>query len=124
MKFGQSPEEQELAGGIVDAMAGGMADRKAGKPILIDKDGVPVYRILLYGLWWSKNNFSAYSARDGKRRVWMVGRDGKRTWNAVLHDDRDGSPHVIARGLPTMAAARLACENAARRIKWTEGAPV
>lgn len=138
IRFGQSAEDQAEAGEIMSAIREGYLDREAGKPLHTDKEGKPVYRILLHGLHWVSDGkgLGCYRATDGvlgtakvgsarctTYREWAVGKDAKNRWGAVLHDGRKGSPHIIASNLRTRGEARIACEQAARRMRWIEGAP-
>lgn len=137
MKFGTSPEEQKVAGQIVGAMREGYLERVNQVPAYIDKDGTPVYRVLLFGLRWRSDGkgTGCYRAVDGilsegrigkatitTYREWAIGKDPK-GWGVVLHDDQEGSPHIIAEGLKTLREAKTAAEERARRMPWIEGAP-
>jgi hypothetical protein len=137
VKFKDTPEEQKLAGQIVGAMREGYLDRVNQVPAYTDKDGVPVYRVLLFGLRWRSDGkgTGCYRAIDGligegrigkttvrTYREWAIGK-GPDGWGVVLHDDREGSPHIIAEGLKTMREARVTAEEKARRMPWIEGAP-
>lgn len=116
LRFGDSPEEQAEAHEIVSAMRDGYLDRKNGVPLHHDEDGTPVYRILLGGLPWRKTGDRQYEAQDGAERTWRV-QSGRRGWSASLL----GTEPIDI--LPTMRAARVRCEERARRMRWREGAP-
>lgn len=139
MRFAQTPEGQAEANEIVSAIREGHLDRAGGKPLYTDKDGKPVYRILLWGLRWVSDGkgMGCYRAYDGVLskakigssascilcRQWAVGKDPDNKWGVVLHDDREGSPHIIASGLRTRAEAKDIAEDHARRMPWIEDAP-
>ncbi len=116
VKFGDSESDQAGAHAFMSALRDNELERK-GAPLEVP-DGKKVLRILLFGLRWQKHDASAYAAQDGTFRSWHVGRDdgNNRTWNAFLHDGRKGSPHRVGEGYATMREARVACEEAARRL--------
>lgn len=138
LRFGKSPEDQKLAGSILSAMREGEEDRRNQVPSHHDKDGAPVYRILLGGLRWRSDGkgLCCYRAQDGvlstgkigmvhctSYREWAVGKDANNRWGVVLHDNREGSPHIIAGDLRTLREAKDIAEHHARRMPWIEGAP-
>ena len=138
MRFAQTPEGQVEAHEIMSAIREGHMDREAGKPLYTDKEGKPVYRILLGGFRWVSDGkgLGCYRAYDGvlgtakigsatctSYRQWAVGKDAKNRWGVTLHDDREGSPHIIASDLRTRAEAEDIAEGHARRMPWIDGAP-
>lgn len=138
IKFGESEEDQKGAHRIMSAIREGELERRAGKPLYTQKDGTKIYRILLFGLHWKSDGkgTSCYRAVDGPRRVtsfgpgqasmvsygrvWAVGKDVNNRWGVVLHDEREGSPHVIAEGCRTLRLAKTTAEEAARRMPEME----
>jgi hypothetical protein len=138
MKFDPSPEGQKTASFIMSAIVEGERDRRNQVPSHHDKDGTPVYRVLLGGLRWRSDGkgLCCYRARDGvlstgkigtvratSYREWAVGKDAKNRWGVVLHDNRKGSPHIIASDLRTLGEAKSIATHHARRMPWIEGAP-
>ena len=138
MKFGSSPAEQAQAHFIVSAMRDGDLDRINKVPLFEDKDGKPVYRILLCGLRWRSDGkgLGCYRATDGvigtakigsarltTYREWAIGKDANNKWSVCLHDEREGSPHIIASKLRTLGEAKSIASEQARRMPWIEGAP-
>ncbi len=116
IRFGDSDSDQAGAHAFMSAIRDGELERQGAKPHV--PDGKKILRVLLFGLHWKKYDLSAYAAQDGAFRSWHVGRDcgNARTWGAYLHDGKKGSPHKVATGLPTLRAAKVACEEAARRM--------
>jgi len=138
VKFGSSPAEQAQAHFIVSAMRDGDLDRMNKVPLFEDKEGKPVYRILLCGLRWRSDGKGSgcYRALDGvigtakigsarltTYREWAIGRDANGKWSVCLHDDQEGSPHIIASDLRTLGLAKSIAGEHARRMPWIEGAP-
>lgn len=109
IRFGSSPEEQESARSLMEAIREGEQERREGKPSHYDKDGTPVYRILLCGLPWQKARAGRYMAADGAR-LWIVERDAEGWWAAWLEGDHSGTCHKTKR------AACEQLEHRARRM--------
>ncbi len=110
---------------LASAVALADADARAGVPQFVDDDGKPVFRILLYGLRWRRFPFSVYEAEDGPVRRWRVerARGDARLWAAALRVVGEPDLEPVGHGYATMREARVACEQAARRLPWVEGAP-
>lgn len=128
LRFGKSPEEQQQARGIMGAIREGMIERgeleattdeeRKLREDYLARPPSAVKRILLFGLPWSSDGKGTrcYRALDGDRQ-WAVGRDVVGKWTAMLHDDREGSPHMVGEGYRTLREAKTACEEAARRLE-------
>lgn len=131
IKFGQGAEDQKAAGEFMREIA--RAHQEDEEDFHLDEKGQKVYRILLFGLTWRRDGVgtSCYRAADGPMRwsknlggarvgtcarEWAVGKDADNKWSATLHDEREGSPHLIASGLRTLREAKTAAEEAARRM--------
>lgn len=89
MKFKDTPEEQKLAGLIVGAMREGYLDRVNQVPAYTDKDGVPVYRVLLFGLRWRSDG-------KGTGGGWGPSKDHRKTLAQAR--DRAGQLATVLRG--------------------------
>ncbi len=128
MRFANTPEDQALGSMMLSAMAEGMSDRRAGIP-LFERDGVSIYRILLFGLKWTRKSPGVYEANDGTERTYRVMRDDDPTaWTGALftYQGGDGTLHHFKEWVGyyrTMREAKNACADHARRLPWIEGAP-
>lgn len=108
IRFSKDPESQALGNLFVEAMR---SQQKDAEP-LFHRDGHAYYRILLTGLVWERSG-RGYQAHD-LVGFYSVFRDPatKRRWRALdVHGDSLGHP----KGFRTMAEAKEACEEHARR---------
>lgn len=121
MRFGKDAESQRTARSIIEAMREGERDRRAGKPSHFDRDGTPVYRILLCGLAWMMRRAGVYVAADGYERRWRVERTVTNKWRAYMIERAPGDPKEPVTVHDTFRLARTHAEERARRMKWREG---